>query len=252
MSIPIELVLTPAEITGQRGEHLNGCACVVFDVLRATSTIAVALSHGAARVTVVAEIEDALRCRDLDPGVLLAGERLGKRISAELTGSIAFDLGNSPREFVPDRVRDRSIVMTTTNGTRAIRACHGATHILAGAFLNLAATARALQEQAVDRVRIVLAGTGDQIAFEDLLGAGALLSMLGADRFKPMGDACLIARELYERHRNDLEAAFARSINGARLLSIPDLAPDVPFCAQTDTVNQPVYVENHIARLRAP
>src|SRR5437870_5610701 len=73
--------------------------------------------------------------------------RNGLRIRADLTGSIDFDLGNSPREFTPERVQGRTIVMTTTNGTRALRACAGAQRILVGSFLNLRATTQWLREK---------------------------------------------------------------------------------------------------------
>jgi len=101
-------------------------------------------------------------------------------------------------------------------------------------------------------VQIVAAGTGRFVSFEDVLGAGALLSELPADEFTPTGDACLMARALYEANRHDLISAFARSVNGRRLGSAPELAPDVEFCTQRDRIAYPVFVEDHIARLGSP
>ena len=132
----LSVTFTPAEFETLRQQDLSGTVCVVFDVLRATSTIVTALARGAESVLPVGSIEEALRCRADDPCVLLAGERNGLRISASDTGSVDFDLGNSPLEYTAAVVRGRRIVTTTTNGTRAFAACRGARHIFAASFLN--------------------------------------------------------------------------------------------------------------------
>src|SRR2546429_8000164 len=95
----LEVLFSPAELAllGQR--DLSRTICVVFDVLRATSSIVTALSNGATAILPVTEISDALKIRRREPDVLLAGERDGLRIQRNLTGSLDFDLGNSPREF---------------------------------------------------------------------------------------------------------------------------------------------------------
>ena len=86
-----------------------------------------------------------------------------------------FDLGNSPREFTREKVAGRTIVSTTTNGTRALRACAGARNVLAAAFVNLESTARWLESARPERLVVVCAGTFDETALEDVLGAGALV-----------------------------------------------------------------------------
>ena len=118
MTCEVEVLFTPAEFRVLPDCDLSGTTCVVFDVLRATSTIVTALAAGAAGVLPVEEISEALAWRRR-PDVLLAGERGGQRISAALTGGVEFDLGNSPREFTPERVAGKLIVSTTTNVTRA-------------------------------------------------------------------------------------------------------------------------------------
>ena len=118
----IEAILTPAELPALARRDLRGTACVVFDVLRATSAFVTALRNGAIAVIPAAEISEALAIRNYGTGagsVLLAGERDGVKIRAAQTGGTDFDLGNSPREFTPEMVRGRTIVSTTTNGTRA-------------------------------------------------------------------------------------------------------------------------------------
>ena len=126
----VEVLLTPTELDPIAARDIEQTTCVVFDVLRATSTLVAALHHGAREIRVVGRIEEALALRAADPSLLLAGERGGRRILRALTGSIDFDLGNSPREFVPETVAGRSIVITTTNGTRALQACQSAAVVL--------------------------------------------------------------------------------------------------------------------------
>src|SRR5262249_17947241 len=126
---------------------LNGTVCVVFDVLRATSSMVTALANGAAAIFPVAEISEALALRRDRPDLLLAGEREGVRISRDLSDGVPFDFGNSPREFTRDKVQGRTIAMTTTNGTRALRACARASKVFIGSFLNLAATTEVLRRE---------------------------------------------------------------------------------------------------------
>src|SRR5258706_2349070 len=140
----IETILTPAEFAALAQRDLCAVACVVFDVLRATSTFVTALHNGAQGIIPVSEIAEAIALRKRQPDVLLGGERNGVRISA---GGIDFDLGNSPREYTPGKVRGKTIISTTTNGTRALRACANAQTVLAASFLNLNATAEFIRQQ---------------------------------------------------------------------------------------------------------
>ena len=103
MSPLIEVLFSPAEFEALIGRDLSQTVCVVFDVLRATSSMTTALGNGAAGIIPVATIDEALSWRKKDPGTLLAGERDGLRIRRDLTGSIDFDFGNSPREFLAER-----------------------------------------------------------------------------------------------------------------------------------------------------
>src|SRR5262249_38244053 len=123
MNSTMEVLFTPAEFYALRARDLTGTVCVVFDVLRATSTMMTALENGAKKIIPVAEIEEALMVRHSQPEVVLAGERDGLRIRAHQTGSVDFDLGNSPREFTRSAIEGKTVVISTTNGTRALRAC---------------------------------------------------------------------------------------------------------------------------------
>src|SRR4051794_16054835 len=100
----LEVILSPAEFAPLAQRDLREAVCVVFDILRATTSMTTALGNGAKGIIPVGEISAALGIRAQHPDVLLAGERDGFRISAQLTGSIDFDLGNSPREFTTEKV----------------------------------------------------------------------------------------------------------------------------------------------------
>jgi len=235
MPTTLEVQFAPAEYAQMTGRDLCETVCVVFDVLRATSTMVTALGNGAAGIMPVAEIPEALSIRQRRPEVLLVGERDGVRIAGHLTGGRGFDLGNSPREFTAEAVGGRTIAMTTTNGTRALRACAPAAAVLLGSFLNLRATAEFIERQHPPHLLLVCSGTLDQAAYEDVLGAGALCDLLWPKYGSgTVADSALIARRLFRLEQNDLLAAVAQSRNGRRLLAHPDLRDDVAFCVQRD------------------
>jgi 2-phosphosulfolactate phosphatase len=264
----INAILSPAELPALAKRDLRDTTCVVFDVLRATSTFVTALHNGAKAVTPVAEISEALAIRQKQPGVLLGGERDGVRIRAAQTGGIDFDLGNSPCEYTPEKVRGKTIVSTTTNGTRALRACAGAQTVLAASFLNLTATAQFIRQLRPAKVMLVCAGTREIIATEDVLAAGALAEMLvnepddqnlkvgravpcpppvesnvlvqqqshgahGVTR-PTLSDSVETALGAWRKAKSNLFAAVSDAENARRLLAIPELRDDVAFCLQRD------------------
>jgi 2-phosphosulfolactate phosphatase len=206
---------------------------VVIDVLRATSTMAEALANGARAVFPVDTADDAARIaqnigRD---SVILCGERKGLPIEG-------FDLGNSPGEFTPERVEGQSLVMTTSNGTRAFLAVaerwaakadpeHGA--VLAGSFLNLGAVAREVAKG--EGAALVCAGREGRFGLDDALCAGALIRALEADGAVALNDAGQAARRLF----GDVDVAerLADTAAGRHLAAI-ELAADVDFCSRVD------------------
>jgi len=245
----IDSILTPSELPALAQRDLRETLCVVFDVLRATSTFVTALHYGAKAIIPVSEISEALAIRKKQPDVLLGGERDGVRIRATQTSGTDFDLGNSPRECTPEKVRGKTIVSTTTNGTRALRACVGAKTVLAGSFLNLGATAAIIIKLQPAEVLLVCAGTREDRADEDVLAAGALCEILDAplsplgrgEGVRRTGEGTLqmtkwaeIARHSYAQAKSDLAAAVSNATNARRLLAIPELRDDVAFCLQRD------------------
>jgi 2-phosphosulfolactate phosphatase len=197
-----------------------------------------ALANGAQAIIPVAEISEALALKQKSPDVLLAGERNGVRIRSDLTGSIDFDLGNSPRDFTAEKVQGRSIVMTTTNGTRALRACAGARMILVSCFLNLRATTNWLRENEPAHLILVCSGTFDEPALEDVLAAGALCEKIWSNYAGGhVSDSAEIARRIYPLLQFNLAEAMKHSRNGRRLLANPELRDDVYLCVQRETAS---------------
>lgn len=166
---PVHVHLLPSLIPA---DALDGGVAVAIDVLRATTSMVHALAAGSDAVIPCLEVEEARRvAAALRPARgLLAGERQGVPIPG-------FDLGNSPSTFTPEACSGRTVVMTTTNGTKALAACLGAARVLVAAFVNRKATLEALKADGRP-VHLVCAGTDGQVSLEDTLLAGAIAQEL--------------------------------------------------------------------------
>lgn len=219
---------------------------VVVDVLRATSTMVEALANGAKALFPVQSADDAARLAQNigREQVILCGERKGLRIDG-------FDLGNAPPEFTPERVRGKTLIMTTTNGTAAFLAVAERTaagraggqnpreageppEILAASFLNLGAAARRLA--AADGVAaIVCAGREGRFALEDAICAGALLRRVAetAGSAPELNDAGVASQALAKRYMRSLRGAL-ESTAAARQLESIGRGEDVGFCSELD------------------
>ncbi|MBV9488378.1 MAG: 2-phosphosulfolactate phosphatase [Verrucomicrobia bacterium] len=216
----IDVALCPTEIRRFSTLNLEGVTAVVFDVLRATSSIVTGLAHGVTRIIPVSTVEDARARKQDDPSLILAGERGG--LPPE-----GFDIGNSPAEFAD--LPGRSVVMTTTNGTLAIWSVRHASQVYIGALVNLDALANTLFRTRPKRLLLVCAGTGEEFSFEDAIAAGALIARLPDDA--GLSDAAIMARSLYERVGDDMFEWLRQSRNGRALLKIGKGA-DVIDCSQ--------------------
>jgi 2-phosphosulfolactate phosphatase len=158
---------------------------IVVDVLRATSTIAQAVAAGYGQVYCCGEIDEARRLRDRLGEAVLAGERRAAAIPG-------FDLGNSPREFL--EARAEILVLSTTNGTRAIvAAAKNADSVLVGSLLNLDAVALAARESGAN-VEIVCAGVEGRFTLDDAYCAGRIAELLAGERSDSAEAAVRIAR----------------------------------------------------------
>lgn len=225
---------------------VQGRNVVVIDVLRATTTIAVALFHGARAVIPSASSDEALRVaqnfeRD---DVVLAGERKSVRIPG-------FALGNSPLEFTPDVVQGKTVVLTTTNGTGTLAAVQGAREVVVAAAVNfslVAARCRTLFEQGGE-LMIVCAGRERQFALEDAFAAGRLTKVLlpeGGLRRVKVNDGALAALEIARHYGDRWLRALRASSHGQELTEL-GFRDDVRACAQENTHPiLPLYAEKRI------
>lgn len=209
----LEVVFSPASL----GPHeAAGRAVFVIDVLRATTTICAALHNGARAVVPVSTAEEATRlAQTLGPeDVVLAGERGSERIPG-------FALGNSPLEMVETAVRGKTLVMTTTNGTRALLAAQGASETYVAAGVNLAAAAARAHELLKERrdLLVLCAGRENRFALEDAYAAGRLVfEALGRRRTrKGLNDAAIVAVDLVRRYGEGWDRPFTLSAAGRQL-----------------------------------
>ena len=151
-------------------EELAGGAVVVIDVLRASTTICFALAAGAREIVPCLDIAQAREAAaKAGHSAVLGGERGGKKIDG-------FDVGNSPREYVEEVVQNKTVVYTTTNGTRALQTCIGAEKIFVGAFVNIGNVIDAVGQH--DDIHLLCAGTDGAITREDVLAAGAMAEIV--------------------------------------------------------------------------
>ena len=233
----VTVALTPS---GLDASALDGTAVVVVDVLRASTTILTALDAGARAVIPVADEGEAGRlAATLDrSSSVLGGERGGVTLAG-------FPLGNSPAEYTPDAVGGKTVVLTTTNGTRALVAARGASRLAVGALANAGAAARFLREAVAEGLgaAVVCAGWRGGVALEDALCAGLLVDRLGLGG---ANDGARVAHGLYLGSRAALEAALARSDHARRLEAL-GAGADVARCARVDeSATLPVFRDNRL------
>jgi 2-phosphosulfolactate phosphatase len=217
-------------------EAVRAPTAIVVDVLRATSTIAQALASGYRRVLCCAEVEEALELRArLGEGVLA-----GERNAAAIPG---FDLGNSPRELLDPL--GETVILTTTNGTRAIvAAAEHAETVLVGSLLNLDAVAGAAGGGG--DVEVVCAGLRGRFTIDDAYCAGRIVELVGGERSDAAEAALRVAR------------SYPSALDGLRASENPEharLGEDIAFCAREsvlDVVPRLARMEGSAAEIVSP
>lgn len=226
------------------GDHLgiefSPCQTVVFDILRATTTMTVAFENGALSVRPAPSLESARELKKRFPDALLGGET-GQRAPAD------FDLGNSPVQYTRGRVGGRHLILTTTNGTKALEASRESQTLFVASFRNMRSTLEAMDPN-LPWV-LFCSGREGHAATEDLLAAGALADLAG--RY-PTGDRILDrATRLWRATRADLRP-FLEKTEGGRRLTAGGFSDDIPAAAQLDVASFAIRVDEGIARVGAP
>lgn len=233
----LEVCFSPALI---HLHDVSNAVVVVIDVLRATSSICVALNNGVKSIVPVASIEESKSYKE--KGFLVGAERDGEMIEG-------YDLGNSPFSYLDPRVKGRDIALSTTNGTQAIAAAKGAKQLVVGSFLNLDCLCDWLIAQDKN-VLLLCSGWKDSFNLEDTLFAGAVAEKI-VDHFElnKMRDAVIAAMHLYSLAKNDMNAFLENSSHRKRLERL-QIDKDIEYCL---TLNQapviPVMVNGALVKL---
>lgn len=208
--------------------EVSNSIVVIIDVFRATSTIATALYNGAEKVIPVSSVKDCIAIgRKLN--AVTAGERDGKIIEG-------LQHGNSPAEYFKDFIYGKTLVLTTTNGTKLLHMAleQGASEVITGSFPNLSLVCEHLNTM---NKNVILACSAwkDRFNIEDTLFAGAVINRI-KENFTIHCDSSLMAEELYKMHRHDLNNFIRKTTHWHRLASY-GLEKDLDYCVTTDIAN---------------
>ncbi len=222
-------------------ENLNGSVAIVVDLLRASTTMITALAAQAKTIAPCESVEQAREVAASFPSgtVVLGGERGGVKIDG-------FDFGNSPADYTPENVGGKTVVFTTTNGTKALVKSQAAERVVVGAFTNLAAVSRFAVESGRS-IHIVCAGTGGQVTREDVLCAGAIANAC-VESYNTAGqeiertDAAHIAIDCYRMVADNLHDAVCESIGGRNLRRL-GFDADIQLACEIDRI--PIVPEYH-------
>ena len=225
--------------------YLEDKLVIVIDVLRATSTMVTALANGCQSIIPVLSPEDAIERRLTLPGSLLGGERYVLPIEG-------FDLGNSPFDYVPEKVGGKKVIITTRNGTRAIRDASAAPKIWMACFLNMQSVILAVlrqfeQSDKLQGVVVFCAGTEERFDLSDTLCAGMLIDGLGSNvTLNDLGEA---SRMLFRSSGNFLVDKIRDSVHGKKLIA-SGFERDVVYCSTQNILPIiPVFQEGEVVWL---
>jgi 2-phosphosulfolactate phosphatase len=211
---------------------------VIIDVFRATSTMAAILHHGAEKIIPVNSVEKCIELGITIPNSITAGERDGKVAPG-------LQHGNSPLEYPASFVQGKTVVLTTTNGTRLLAMCNEADEIITGSFLNLGAVCNYLAAQKKD-VLLACASWKDRYNLEDSLFAGAVYHEVG-QHFEMNCDSTRAAHALYKTAKNDLYSFIQDSSHFLRLSKF-GLQYDMEYCCKINEHNVLVRLQDGVLK----
>ena len=231
----IEVCFTPAMLDYY---DISESVVVVIDIFRATSSICYGIENGALEILPVATLEECISYQN--KGYILAAERDGEVVKG-------FDFGNSPFAYTAEKVKDKRIVLTTTNGTQAIETARKAHKIIIGSFLNLSAVSQFLISQNRN-ILLLCAGWKNKFNLEDTLFAGAVIDKMSIDCFVA-DDAGIAALTLFQQAKNDLRGFLKQSSHSIRLEEL-NIEEDIQFCLNIDIcATVPALLGNKITAL---
>lgn len=230
----IDAVVVPEDKRNHK-KIREGINIVVIDVLRVCTTIVNALANGAERIYPALTVKEAFEKKKslISQGtapedIILGGERKGIKIKG-------FDLGNSPREYKKEQVKGKTLILSSTNGTKAMKRSAPADRILIGSIRNAAAVAGFLIKDNKDTL-FYLSGRQGDFSFEDAAGAGIIIELFSKRTPVELSDASSMCLALYDKHRANLLRMFRQTVHGRFLESI-GFMEDLIFSAKASCSN---------------
>ena len=213
---------------------------VVIDVLRATSAICTAFHYGVDKIIPVSTLDQAIEYKD--KGFHVAAERKGKIVSG-------FEFGNSPLSYTNDKLKDQTLVLTTTNGTKAINMTKDIEQLLIGSFLNLDAICNYLIELNKS-VLILGSGWENKFCLEDSICAGAISEqLLKTNKFESNNDSTIAAKYLFLSAKSNYFGYLKASSHRKRLKKL-NLNEDIKYCLTPNQTNViPVREDYYLKKL---
>jgi 2-phosphosulfolactate phosphatase len=235
----IDVVFTPNQLNEK---EFRDKIVVVIDVLRASTTICMALHNGAKKIIPVDDVEQALKLQSnlFESVPLLCGERGGKIIPG-------FDLGNSPLEYTEDKISDRTLIFASTNGSAALVKSKQAKLGFVCGFVNLSPIVKFLNHQP-DDILFLCSGKLNEFCLEDAVCAGMVIDQLGTGNPKArveLSDSARAAKILYQSSKKDLLKMLTESEHGKYLISI-GMKDDLPICQQVDSIKILPVIQNGV------
>ena len=231
----VDIIISADDI---KEEKVKDKVVVVVDMLRATSVITTAIHSGALSVIPVVTIEEALEIyREDKDNYILGGERKAMKIEG-------FHCSNSPLEYTEELVDGKHIILTTSNGTRAIKACESASYIFIGAMINAMAVAEKLLEIKEDVV-IVNAGTYGEFSMDDFICAGYIINCMQEKLDLQLSDIAKTANYIYAHNRDII--SFIQNASHYKRIQDLKLQDDLNYCCRKDIIGiVPEYVDGAI------
>lgn len=221
----IDIIISANDI---KKEKIENKTVVVIDMLRATSVITTAMNNGCKGVIPVLTVEDAADIvRNSKEEFVLGGERNALKIEG-------FHYSNSPLEYTRESIEGKTLVMTTSNGTKAITRCESANNILIGAMVNAKATAKKIVELNKDVV-IVNAGTGGEFSIDDFLCSGYIIDCVLNAVQTERSDIAVTSHYIY-KNNEDIHSFIKYASHYKRIIEL-GLEADLEYCCRKDIID---------------
>lgn len=221
----IDVIISADDI---KKEKIKGKTVVVIDMLRATSVITTALNNGCKKVIPVITVEEAREiAKSTKEKCILGGERNAVKIEG-------FNFSNSPLEYKDGTAMDKVLIMTTSNGTKAINGCTGAKNILIGSLLNAKVVAERVVELGNDVV-ILNSGTAGEFSMDDFICSGYIIDCITKKEKVELMDIATTAHYVYINN-NDIVSFIKKAKHYKRLKEL-GLEEDLKYCCKKDIID---------------